>query len=64
MSKDLKFHNGRELHPLRIDPNTWVLVPKERATKEYAVKYREKMAESRKLAIHDGYYPPRINENL
>ena len=49
--KLLRMHNGVELWPLSIYPQTWILVPKHKQTAETAEKYRERMTESRKLAL-------------
>lgn len=54
--KRIRMHNGQELWPLSIDPQTWILVPKHKQNAETAEKYREKMAESRKLALKHQYF--------
>ena len=54
--KRIRMHNGQELWPLSIDPQTWILVPKHKQNAETAEMYREKMAESRKLALKHQYF--------
>ena len=54
--KRIRMHNNQELWPLSIDPQTWILVPKHKQNAETAEKYREKMAESRKLALKHKYF--------
>jgi hypothetical protein len=54
--KRIRMHNNQELWPLSIDPQTWILVPKHKLNAETAEKYREKLAESRKLALKHQYF--------
>jgi len=45
-------NKGRKLVPLRIDRNTVLLVPPEKATPERAKKFRKDMERSQKMALN------------
>lgn len=48
----MKDKKDKELVPARIDRNTVVLVPKEKATPDYAEKFRKACERSQKMAMN------------
>ena len=51
-------HNGKTLVPVRLDLHTWVLLPKKQATKKGIAAYKQRMEESRELALRHYYGTP------
>jgi hypothetical protein len=47
-----KDHRGREVVPVRIDRNTVVLAPKEKATPDYVEKFKKACEWSQKMAMN------------
>lgn len=45
-------NNGRKLVPLRIDRNTTLLVPPEKANDKYKARYLKNAERSRRMATH------------
>ena len=43
---------GREVGPVRIDRNTVGLVPKDKATSDYAERFKKKCERSQKMAMN------------
>ena len=52
MKDYLKDHRGREVVPVRIDRNTVALVPKDKATSDYAERFKRKCERSQKMAMN------------
>ena len=50
MKDYLKDHRGREVVPVRIDRNTVALVPKDKATSDYAERFKKKCERSQRMA--------------
>lgn len=48
----MKDKKDKELVPVRIDRNTVVLVPKEKATPDYAERFKKKCERSQKMAMN------------
>ena len=60
----IRYHNGQELYPVQVDSATWLLVPKHKANRETADKFRETMTESRRLATKSGFFERRTDADI
>ena len=48
-------HRGKDLVPVKLDTHTWVLLPKEMATKQGIEDYKKRAARARELALRHYY---------